>query len=316
MFELIDKLKCPICLQPPKLQHVTESLQCPAGHIVCNKCKMNLSIISCPMCRSKMTNITSFIIIMAKILLQDYKYECQWFGCNLQLIESEITIHEQNCKFKMIVCPWPRCTASEILEKHIYNRIPHNVHLRYCETDSIETGWDFPVSLHAFLNVKHNVIPDHNEFTFPRLLLLNNYDGSINRNFKLFCLFIFQQFKNNDGSFENTICISLQWADKDKSLMSQNELQYLDNYYTITLYDYVYCGLNIILTDSVKPLFKYDNNPYNFYSGTNVFAEHMIDTHKRNRKLKVFCRKCEETMSHLPHFPHFHITIKKQLNQN
>lgn len=309
---MIDKLKCPICLQPPKLVNMAASLQCPAGHIVCSQCSINLSTQStCPMCRDEMVHITPFTLSVAKIILENYKYECQFFGCNVMLLEKEITLHEQNCKFKMIVCPWPDCVASEIIEENIYNRVPHNIHLRSYETNSIDQGWDFPVSMFAFLDVKHFSIQDHNEFTFPRLLLLTNADGSINRYFKLFCLFTFQKFKNNDGSFENTICISLQWTDKTKSLMPQEGLQYLNDYYTITLYDYVYCGRNIILKDVIKPLFKHDDNPFIFFSGTSVFNDHMMETYRRNKKTNIYCRKCKETMSHQPHYPHFHILIKK-----
>ena len=48
-----DELICPVCLMLPRSTPVP---QCPAGHIVCEKCFAGLDPAVCPTCRAPMRN--------------------------------------------------------------------------------------------------------------------------------------------------------------------------------------------------------------------------------------------------------------------
>ncbi|KAL2301364.1 hypothetical protein Nmel_011935 [Mimus melanotis] len=88
--DLTSLFECPICFDyvlPP-------ILQCQAGHLVCNKCRQQLSV--CPTCRGSLTpNIRNLAMEkVASAVLFPCKYATT--GCSLTLHHTEKPNHEAN----------------------------------------------------------------------------------------------------------------------------------------------------------------------------------------------------------------------------
>ncbi|NWS83524.1 SIAH2 ligase, partial [Toxostoma redivivum] len=99
--DLTSLFECPICFDyvlPP-------ILQCQAGHLVCNKCRQQLSV--CPTCRGSLTpNIRNLAMEkVASAVLFPCKYATT--GCSLTLHHTEKPNHEANCEYRPYSCPCP-----------------------------------------------------------------------------------------------------------------------------------------------------------------------------------------------------------------
>ena len=304
-------MNCPICGQPPKLKQITESLECPVGHIVCAACKFNSNgMTKCPLCRNVLSVISQIRRRQARQLLYNYNYECQFYGCNCKFIESKLITHEKVCPRKMIVCPWKECTSSEILERDIIARVDHARHLDILETYDLDYGWDFPVSINSLLN-KDCVIKDYNSCAYPKLLLLRNKQGQISRHFRMACIFHFQKFQFSAGDIGNTVNMSLEWIDNNALLVTPRGKRYLYCKFRIVIYDHVCFGQNYIITDAVVPKFKRDHNPFYFLSGTTITSDNLLESLKRNLISDSFCKVCPRQKDPRAHPPHFHVRIQK-----
>ena len=71
---LSDELECPVCLVIPREVPVPA---CPVGHIVCKKCRVNVT--TCPTCRRQMhqDGTNTFANKMIERIPHPCKYGCQ-----------------------------------------------------------------------------------------------------------------------------------------------------------------------------------------------------------------------------------------------
>lgn len=93
---LKSHVECKICYND-----MTESIwQCKNGHIVCNNCKFKCR--NCPYCRGETTlNIRNIIM---EELLQNFVVKCANIGCKFKCVNSKMSVHSKECKFKLVKC--------------------------------------------------------------------------------------------------------------------------------------------------------------------------------------------------------------------
>lgn len=97
--EVLTLLECPVCLD-----HITPPVkQCVKGHLVCNECFPRLP--HCPTCRSAMNQERNLAVEQIASLL---KYPCRYFpmGCREAFILSKKGVHERDCPFLQLKCPF------------------------------------------------------------------------------------------------------------------------------------------------------------------------------------------------------------------
>ena len=122
-----EAIVCAICQRTPRSAPI---FCCSEGHIICELCKENLVVKSCPLCRCK--NISNRNLAVEKILEDMEKagktFICRNEGCNVKDIPSKLKIHELNCDHRLVTCvaqSWSGCTwvgPFQDLKQHIKDR--------------------------------------------------------------------------------------------------------------------------------------------------------------------------------------------------
>ena len=109
---LASTLACPVCFNVPRELPIP---QCPAGHIVCKKCRPQLR--ECPTCRRRLfaDNHSS----IAAYLIDQVPHNCKFneFGCKDKGLLSEIVIHEKKCPERTVRCAIKGCSEVVQLKK-------------------------------------------------------------------------------------------------------------------------------------------------------------------------------------------------------
>jgi len=104
-------VECPVCLTLPREDRAVPC--CPQGHFVCSPCMDELirqGKLDCPTCRVAMGQGQS---LLAVTVVKNARHECTLQGCNVSLPFGKIKEHEENCNWRLIICPSDgnSCTA-------------------------------------------------------------------------------------------------------------------------------------------------------------------------------------------------------------
>ena len=125
---IVDNLECQVCyelLGPP-------IHQCTNGHIICTKCKTNLT--RCPTCNC--CNLQGRNLILEKIY-KNLKLPCKFrvVGCDEVLSEQFLKDHQNDCTHQCVTCNFPmkiseKCNWSgkvDSLYQHVQNHHPDTI---------------------------------------------------------------------------------------------------------------------------------------------------------------------------------------------
>eukprot|EP01083_Nonionella_stella_P071655 192608_1 len=100
--DFLEQFECPIC----NISMFDGPIpQCPAGHIICEKCKEKLpEEKKCPQCRRKLGDIRCRVL---ETMAQKMPMPCKnkRFGCQLIIQPSERSSHKNVCEFTPLQCP-------------------------------------------------------------------------------------------------------------------------------------------------------------------------------------------------------------------
>eukprot|EP01083_Nonionella_stella_P071654 192607_1 len=101
--DILEQFECPIC----NISMFDGPIpQCPAGHIICEKCKEKLpEVKKCPQCRRKLGDIRCRVL---ETMAQKMPMPCKnkRFGCQLIIQPSERSSHKNVCEFTPLQCPY------------------------------------------------------------------------------------------------------------------------------------------------------------------------------------------------------------------
>lgn len=97
-----DQLKCPICVEVPE----AEIYQCKNGHVICNKCKDQLTVGRCPQCRVAF-EVDGGDLIRNRVLeslVKSVVVPCPFRhnGCSRNFSLKKIKNHSVNCEHKLV----------------------------------------------------------------------------------------------------------------------------------------------------------------------------------------------------------------------
>ena len=117
--KILTLLECPVCYD-----YITPPIkQCVKGHLVCSSCYQKLS--NCPTCRSDLSKERNLCLEQIAPFL---KYPCRYytFGCKESVLLSKKEIHEKNCPFVVVNCPFhakcPWAGPLKDIENHIKSK--------------------------------------------------------------------------------------------------------------------------------------------------------------------------------------------------
>ena len=104
--ELESSLQCPVCLTIPRALPVPA---CPAGHILCQGCRAQLSL--CPTCRRPFPANSSLTNSIVGGLIEKVAHRCRHSvnKCEVRLRLAEIIKHEERCPERTVKCPYVKC---------------------------------------------------------------------------------------------------------------------------------------------------------------------------------------------------------------
>ena len=100
--DVSDELQCPVCLLIPREVPIPA---CPVGHIVCKKCRVNVTI--CPTCRRPMHQEGTNAIVNR--MIERVPHSCKYSQCQVKNYLKEIKEHEIRCPERTVKCPYLRC---------------------------------------------------------------------------------------------------------------------------------------------------------------------------------------------------------------
>jgi len=106
-------LECPVCFNVPRDLPIP---QCPAGHIVCKKCKSSLT--NCPTCRRRMYHDGTSSL--AATLIEKVPHKCKFaeYGCDVKDLLCQLKNHEEKCEERTIKCLYKGCCEEVQLKKY------------------------------------------------------------------------------------------------------------------------------------------------------------------------------------------------------
>ena len=129
MDDISDELQCPVCLLIPREVPIPA---CPAGHIVCKDCRVNVK--TCPTCRRPMKEDGTNTL--ANKMIERVPHPCKYSQCPEKNYLKEIKEHEARCRERTIKCPHLPCNDMvKVSEFKKYamstkNCINYNIHSR------------------------------------------------------------------------------------------------------------------------------------------------------------------------------------------
>jgi len=102
--KMLKAMECPVCLMLPRQAPV---YQCENGHCVCSSCKTNLA--QCPTCRKALGCENRNRIF--EELLMSMTHVCKFanHGCTFSENIAPLAIHEQDCQYRVVSCPYFGC---------------------------------------------------------------------------------------------------------------------------------------------------------------------------------------------------------------
>eukprot|EP01083_Nonionella_stella_P070431 188426_1 len=101
--DFLELFECPVCNVSMFNGPI---LQCPEGHIICQKCKANLPNPKiCPQCRKALGNCRNRVL---EVVADKMPMPCKNkdFGCPLIVSKSDRIEHAEQCKFAQLECPY------------------------------------------------------------------------------------------------------------------------------------------------------------------------------------------------------------------
>ena len=101
MDDISEELQCPVCLLIPREVPIPA---CPAGHIVCKECRVNVT--TCPTCRRPMSGDGTNTL--ANKMIERVPHPCK-YGCQVKNYLKEIKEHEKRCTERSVKCPHLGC---------------------------------------------------------------------------------------------------------------------------------------------------------------------------------------------------------------
>ena len=103
---IADEFECPVCLLIPREIPIPA---CSVGHIVCKKCRVNVT--NCPTCRKRMPKDGTNSL--ANKLIERIPHPCKYrqLGCQIKNSLKEIIEHENRCLYKITNCPYLNCKS-------------------------------------------------------------------------------------------------------------------------------------------------------------------------------------------------------------
>ncbi|KAI0990482.1 hypothetical protein GJ496_001605 [Pomphorhynchus laevis] len=137
--ELCSLLQCPVCFETVR----TPIYQCVNGHIFCHRCLPHLQY-RCPICRVDVNLPTRNRILES--LLSFFTFSCRFNYCNAIVPFSEMHIHERECEYKPLKCPYPGCRwygRRDVL-KHILKGHPRILNMDGEQIVFLATELDIP----------------------------------------------------------------------------------------------------------------------------------------------------------------------------
>lgn len=163
--DLMDLVKCPVCLQVPSGEGLENLGRCSNGHYLCGHCTFNLSTsltshFWCPVCRSKFFYVDkkpNYIIHeFTSIFAKYHVYHCDNLGCTQKCQGGEsIEAHRAVCVYKIMFCPVLGCKKPLTIGTVRDHEHFEVVQSRYMQDWKTNLGsrthcWDFTIDLEDF----------------------------------------------------------------------------------------------------------------------------------------------------------------------
>ena len=110
---MVKLLECPICFNVPRDLPIPA---CPAGHIICKKCKS--TVTTCPTCRRRLYNDGTNSLAASMIDKVPHRCKFAEYGCEVKDFLCQLKIHEEKCEERTVKCPYISCLAEVQLKAY------------------------------------------------------------------------------------------------------------------------------------------------------------------------------------------------------
>ena len=100
-------LECSICKNIPSEGRM---MQCRNGHLACERCMGNETLISCAVCREPRDNKRIRNLSIEQLIeAVDMDVSCKHPNCCFKAAKTAIKTHERSCDKRIVECPDPKC---------------------------------------------------------------------------------------------------------------------------------------------------------------------------------------------------------------
>lgn len=145
-------LECPICFELPKPGDESWA-DCDNGHAVCGRCYRRTAGGACSLCRENTMMLLSRSQSRIDIIeaLYDYlPFTCPHPDCGKTLSGTEMMVHRNICKHKLMGCPRPGCGVVRSWFELGHLLAPDCYRLEMARTR--QEGWDLIFNFSEFLD--------------------------------------------------------------------------------------------------------------------------------------------------------------------
>ena len=97
-------ITCAVCMNIPRKLPLSG---CVSGHVICSKCSDRM--FGCPICRRRISSEFQNVTVGKIIEIAQHKCSYNTFGCEHLSTIDKIALHEKDCLFRSVVCPWKKC---------------------------------------------------------------------------------------------------------------------------------------------------------------------------------------------------------------
>jgi hypothetical protein len=124
MKSLREVLECPVCLTWPVKGPIKG---CKNGHHICSTCEPNVT--KCPICLEK---IELQLQLQLEKIREFTPFPCKFAleGCKTEMMLKDLQIHENDCKHRLVNCPYCLCNTKVTLANLF----------RHCESEHFIIG--------------------------------------------------------------------------------------------------------------------------------------------------------------------------------